>query len=55
MEKEILENGHCLLREKNEVKYGFIKGISTGFIAIILCQTYRQIFKAKRSGRHAMY
>ncbi|MBT4891340.1 MAG: IS3 family transposase [Gammaproteobacteria bacterium] len=38
MEKEILKKGQCLLRERNEVKFNFIKDESVRFPALKLCE-----------------
>jgi hypothetical protein len=43
MEKEIFKKGECrnaasLLRERNEIRFGFIKEELTNFPVIILCR-----------------
>ncbi|MBT4450580.1 MAG: IS3 family transposase [Gammaproteobacteria bacterium] len=38
MEKEIFKKGQCLLRERNEVKYDFIRDESVHFPVTILCR-----------------
>ncbi|MBT4077687.1 MAG: IS3 family transposase [Gammaproteobacteria bacterium] len=41
MEKEIFKKGQCLLRERNEVKFGFIRDESSHFPVTVLCRVMR--------------
>ncbi|MCF6194022.1 MAG: IS3 family transposase [Kangiellaceae bacterium] len=41
MEKEIFKKGECLLRERNEVKFDFIRDESSHFPVTVLCRVMR--------------